>query len=172
MKQAIDFDELYSQFYRRLFHIGYSITRDRHLAEDVVHETFLKAYLKAETIEDEGKIGSWLSSIAARTAIDVFRREKKKKGILMEQEMLDYLGEKMSFHVEQEVETWFLEEQMKTAIRKLKLDYQNVLMLKLGYDLKEDEIAHVLHLKPSTVKTRIYRARKQLKLLFEKQMSA
>ncbi|MFL6516555.1 MAG: RNA polymerase sigma factor, partial [Bacillus sp. (in: firmicutes)] len=78
----------------------------------------------------------------------------------------------MKHNVEEEVETGFLVEQVHCAIRKLTIDYQDVLMLKLGHGLKENEIARVLDLKPSTVKTRIYRARKQLKLLFLDQIGA
>lgn len=168
----IDFSEIYSLFYKRLFHVAYSITRDLHLAEDVVQETFIKALKKMETIEEESKVGAWLSVIATRTAIDFLRSERKKRGIPMEKEMLECLGLVMKHNVEEEVETGFLVEQVHCAIRKLTIDYQDVLMLKLGHGLKENEIARVLDLKPSTVKTRIYRARKQLKLLFLDQIGA
>jgi RNA polymerase sigma factor (sigma-70 family) len=168
----IDFSEIYNLFYKRLFHIGYSITGDLHLAEDVVQETFIKAMKKVETIEAECKIGAWLSVIATRTAIDFVRIERKKKGIPMDMDMLECLGGIMKQNVEEEVETGILMEQVHDAIRKLTLEYQDVLMLKLGNGLKEKEIAHVLDLKPSTVKTRIYRARKQLRLLFLDQIGA
>ncbi|WP_235846504.1 RNA polymerase sigma factor [Neobacillus drentensis] len=168
----IDFSEIYSLFYKRLFHIGYSITRDLHLAEDVVQETFIKAMKKIETIEEDSKVGAWLSVIATRTAIDFVRIERKKKGIPMEQESFECLGKVMKQNVEEEVEIGFLVEEVYRAIRKLTHEYQDVLMLKLGQGLKENEIAHVLDLKPSTVKTRIYRARKQLKLLYLDQIGA
>ncbi len=168
----IDFTELYRMFYKRLFHISYSITRDLQLAEDVVQETFIKALKKIETIEEESKVGAWLSVIATRTAIDFVRIERKKKGILMEKEMLECLGKVMEQNVEEEVETGDLVEQVHCAIRKLTMEYQDVLLLKLGHGLKEKEIAHVLDLNPCTVKTRIYRARKKLKLLFLDQIGA
>ena len=168
----IDFSEIYSLYYKRLFHIGYSITRDLHLAEDVVQETFIKAMKKVETIEEDSKIGAWLSVIATRTAIDLLRIERKKNGIPMEKERLESLGIVMKQNVEEEVETGFLMEQVRCAIGKLTHDYQDVLMLKLDQGLKEYEIAAVLDLKPSTVKTRIYRARKQLKLHFLDQVGA
>lgn len=168
----IDFSEVYTLHYKRLFHIAYSITRDMHLAEDVVQETFIKAMTKADTVEDAGKVGSWLSVITTRTAIDFIRREKRKKGIPMEQEMLEFLGKEMKQNVEEEVATGIFAEQVNRAIGKMKLDYQNVLRLKLGNGLKENEIASVLDLKPSTVKIRLFRARKQLKLLFHEQLSA
>lgn len=168
----IDFSEVYRMYYKRLFHISYSITRDLHLAEDVVQETFIKAMKKVETIEDATKVGAWLSVIATRTAIDFVRIERKKNAILMEQEMLEFLGKEMKQNVEEEVETGILVEEVNCAIGKLTHEYRDVLILKLGNGLKENEIASILDLKPSTVKTRIYRARKQLKLLFLKQISA
>ncbi|WP_251550868.1 RNA polymerase sigma factor [Neobacillus muris] len=169
---GIDFSELYSLYYKRMFHICYSITRDRYLAEDVVQETFIKALRKADTIEDQTKVGAWLSVIATRTAIDFVRVERKKKGILMEKAMLESLGNEMKHNVEEEVETGLMAEQVNVAIQKLNHEYQDVLWLKIGRGLKEHEIARALDIKPSTVKTRIYRARQQLKQLFLKQVSA
>jgi RNA polymerase sigma factor (sigma-70 family) len=169
---TIDIGDIYSVFYKRLFHISYAITRDAHLAEDVVHDTFIKAMKKVGTIEEESKVGAWLAVIATRTAIDFVRKENNKKWIPMDREMLECLGRAMKQDVEAEVETSLLREQLQCAIRKLTLKYQDVLMLKLGYGFKEQEIAHILDLKPCTVKTRIYRARKELKLLFQKQVSA
>ncbi|WP_235864012.1 RNA polymerase sigma factor [Sutcliffiella halmapala] len=172
MKSKIEFSEVYSMFYKRLFQISYSITRDRHHAEDIVQETFIKALSKMETLMEASKIGAWLSVIATRTAIDFVRREKKRKGIPMELSMLDCLGKKTKQNVEEEIETVFLEERINGALRELTLEYQDVLILKLGQGLKEHEIAKVLDLKPCTVKTRIYRARKQLKCLVLEQMGA
>ncbi|WP_195891943.1 RNA polymerase sigma factor [Neobacillus dielmonensis] len=169
---VINFSELYSLYYKRLFHISFSITRDRYLAEDVVQETFIKALKKADTIAEQSKVGAWLSVIATRTAIDFVRVERKKKGILMEKDMLESLGKEMKHNVEEEVETGIMAEQVNTAIKKLNHEYQDVLLLKIGHGLKEHEIARALDLNPGTVKTRIYRARKQLKQLFLKQLSA
>lgn len=159
----VHFSKIYKEYHSRLFRISYSITRDVQLAEDVVHETFIKAINKIDTIEDNRKIGSWLSTIATRTAIDFVRMERSKKGIPMEQEMLECLGKTMKQNVEEEVETVFVMEQINHAIQKLRREYRDVLSLKIWHGLKESQIAHILHLKPCTVKTRIYRARKQLK---------
>ncbi|WP_040206133.1 RNA polymerase sigma factor [Neobacillus jeddahensis] len=172
MVNKVDFSEVYKEFYKRLFHISYSITRDLHLAEDVVQETFIKAMNKVDTIEDAKKVGAWLSVIATRTAIDFVRKERKTKAILMEQDMLECLGKEMQQNVEEEVESGMLAEQVHCAIGKLTHEYRDVLTLKISHGLKEHEIASILDLNPSTVKTRIYRGRKQLKLLCLKQISA
>ncbi|MBT2687217.1 RNA polymerase sigma factor [Bacillus sp. ISL-47] len=166
----MDFSELYSLHYKRLYHISFSITRDAYMAEDVVQETFIKAMKKAETIHDEQKVGAWLAVIAGRTALDFIRKEKRKTVIPMEQEMIECLGIKTKQNVEQEVQAGLMAEEINSAVRQLTRDYQDVLFLKLDQGLKEHEIASILNLKPSTVKTRIFRARKQLKMIV--QMSA
>ncbi|MCA1031268.1 RNA polymerase sigma factor [Bacillus timonensis] len=170
MNATIDFSEIYDVAYKRLFHIAYSITRNVHLAEDVVQDAFLKAMQKATTIQDRSKTIAWLSVITTRTAIDTLRKEKRK--IPMEQNMLEALGKEMKQNVEQEVETGLFVDDIKSAIKQLTKEYQHVLLLKLKLGLKENEIADVLNLNPCTVKTRIHRARKQLKMLCQRQISA
>ncbi|MBN6206851.1 RNA polymerase sigma factor [Ralstonia pickettii] len=107
---TINFTEIYSIHYHRLVQIGYSITKDIQLAEDVVQETFIKAIKRIDSIQDKGKLPAWLSVIAKRTAIDMIRSEQKKKGILMEQDTLESLVKEINYNVEEEVEITLLME--------------------------------------------------------------
>ncbi|KAF0823045.1 RNA polymerase sigma factor [Cytobacillus firmus] len=161
----MDITELYTCHYKRLYHICFSMTRDAYLAEDIVQETFIKAMKKAESIIDEEKAGAWLSVIARRTALDVIRRERRKAAVPMEQDMLECLGVATKQNVEQEVESGFAAEEITGAVKKLTGSYRDILLLKIDRGLKEREIAAMLNLNPSTVKTRIFRARKQLKMM-------
>ncbi|AND40846.1 MULTISPECIES: RNA polymerase sigma factor [Cytobacillus] len=161
----MDITELYTCHYKRLYHICFSMTRDAYLAEDIVQETFIKAMKKAETIIDEEKAGAWLSVIARRTALDAIRRERRKAAVPMEQDMLECLGVATKQNVEQEVESGFAAEEITGAVKKLTGSYRDILLLKIDRGLKEREIAAMLNLNPSTVKTRIFRARKQLKMM-------
>lgn len=163
----MDITELYTCHYKRLYHICFSMTRDAYLAEDIVQETFIKAMKKAETIIDEEKAGAWLSVIARRTALDVIRRERRKAAVPMEQDMLECLGVATKQNVEQEVESGFAAEEITGAVKKLTGSYRDILLLKIDRGLKEREIAAMLNLNPSTVKTRIFRARKQLKMMVQ-----
>jgi RNA polymerase sigma factor (sigma-70 family) len=156
----------YETHKKRLFHISYSITRDSYLAEDAVQETFIKALNKAHTILDKEKLGAWLNVTAARTAIDFVRRERKKSCQPMEIEAIDALGNVKSEAVESMVEAQQMEAQINRAINTLGDGYRDILHLKASKGLKEKEIAEMLNLKPCTVKTRLYRARKRLRPLF------
>ncbi|WP_445506550.1 RNA polymerase sigma factor [Niallia sp. 03190] len=166
MESQTDISKIFPLFYQRLFQISYSITRDRHLAEDVVQETFIKAMKKMGSIEDEKKIGAWLSVTATRTAIDFVRKERKKQGIVMEIDIINAFGKTQKQHVEDKVEADLFFDRINAAIGRMNKDYQKVFLLKIKQGLKENEIAEILGIKHCTVKTRIYRARKQLKILF------
>jgi RNA polymerase sigma factor (sigma-70 family) len=160
---AIDFDELYRIHGKKLLQIAFSITKDRHLAEDVVQETYIKAYKKADTIVDAQKVGSWLAAIAARTAIDYLRAEKRRKWLPSDQSIMEQIFSDTDRSLEKEVEIILFKEEIQHMLYLLTREYQQVLVLRFQYGLKEDEIACKLNLKSGTVKTRLHRARKQLK---------
>jgi RNA polymerase sigma factor (sigma-70 family) len=158
------FQAIYEQYYDRIYQISYFMTRDPYLAEDILQETFLKAYRKFHHITDERKLGAWLSTIASRTAIDVMRREKKWSGISIEENLLHHDICDTVLNVEHEVEMNLMKEKVKREIYRLKPEYRQVFVLKYHFGLKEEEITHRLRLNKGTVKSRLYRARQMLKL--------
>jgi RNA polymerase sigma factor (sigma-70 family) len=162
------FQAIYEQYYDRIYQISYFMTRDTYLAEDILQETFMKAYKKIHQITDERKMGAWLSTIASRTAIDVIRKERKWCNISVEENLLHLNVCGTVSHVEQEVEMNMIKEKMKREIYRLKPEYRQVFVLKYHLGLKEEEITHRLHLNKGTVKSRLYRAKQMLKLALAK----
>ncbi|WP_059170384.1 RNA polymerase sigma factor [Bacillus sp. FJAT-27445] len=168
----LDFDYLYTTYAGKLRQIAYGIIRDIHLAEDVVQESFLKAYKKLGTIQDTGKIAAWLGSVTRRTALDFVRGEKRKRWMPADQTIMEQrISEQGSAEsTEKKIEMMALKEEVRCAVFRMGLEYQNVLVLRIDYGLKEDEIASKLNLKSGTVRTRLYRARLHLrKTVLEKQ---
>jgi RNA polymerase sigma factor (sigma-70 family) len=154
-------EEMYDQFHKLIYHIAYNITKDAHLSQDIVQETFLKAYIKIDTLLDTAKTKSWLTSIARCTAIDFIRKESKRNEVCIEdyEETNPIQGENA---LEVEIEARFLKNSIQENIKRLPLTQQEVMSLKVTQDLSDGEIALKLNLSPSTVKTRFHRARKQL----------
>jgi RNA polymerase sigma-70 factor (ECF subfamily) len=161
----IDFTQMYSSNAKRLTYLAYTIVRDWYEAEDIVQEAFIKAYKKIDTIENTEKVGAWLKSITVRTAIDFKRADKRRNWTGADFSLLEssYKQSGTGKNTESEVEIRLLKEEMNRSIHLLAESYQAVLLLKWEYGLKETEIARLLQLKSTTVKTRLYRARKQLK---------
>ncbi|WP_338030864.1 RNA polymerase sigma factor [Cytobacillus citreus] len=169
---SVDMKEICDLYNKRLFHVAYGITRDYYLAQDVVQETLIKAYLKIDTIQEKEKIGAWLSAIATRTAIDFIRKERKTNENLEAYTDLDNAQVRMNQNVEEEVEINLLNEKINDCINSLSTDQKKVFMLKIRHGLKEREIAELLELNQNTVKTKLYRVRKYLKeMLLEKDLA-
>jgi RNA polymerase sigma factor (sigma-70 family) len=172
--ERIDFNQLYTMYSRRLHYIAYSILKDHFLAEDVVQESFLKAFKKKESMNDFNKIAAWLSQITARTAIDFLRNEKRKNCLPSDQSIIEaHLYDSVNQHqTEEEVERRLFEKDLDDSMGKLSKEYKEVLVLKIHYGLKEKEIAIKLQLKPTTIKNRLFRARKQLQEVLSEKNSA
>jgi RNA polymerase sigma factor (sigma-70 family) len=171
---TVDFEYLYIHYQKLVYHIAFRITKDGSLSEDIVQETFIKAYKKIDTLIDEKKAGAWLSSIATRTSIDFIRKEIRTREILIDpfNIEIDCLVSSTREEVEQAVDVTLLKEELATEIRQLPLAQQEVFLLRVEYGMNEEEIAQRLDLKRSTVKTRFFRARRKLKNLYILKYSA
>jgi RNA polymerase sigma-70 factor (ECF subfamily) len=70
------FRELVERHSRQIFRLAYRMTGNEEDAEDVVQETFLRAYKSLTKFEGQAEFGTWLHRIAANCAIDVLRRRE------------------------------------------------------------------------------------------------
>ena len=163
---------IYEIFFPHIYKTAYFITKDHHTTQDVVQETFIKIFKNLDRLEDGSKIKPWISTIATRTAIDFIRKQKRGNEFDIENfDTLKFNGKELAPTVEEEVENAFLNELIKGEIYCLSPDYRSVLYLKFIEDLKDQEIADLLDLNLATVKTRIYRAKNQLKVKMNRKSS-
>lgn len=157
------FQHIYSLYHQRVYHAAQKVLRDPQLAEDAAQETFIKAYRNLDKLEDVSKAGAWLATIASRTAIDMLRKEGKRKFISIELASWELEQHYLEHIVIEEVELRETKRELEQDIRKLKPKLQEVLALRYVKDMKESEIAATLSLTKSTVKTRLYRAKQLIK---------
>ncbi|PLR76639.1 RNA polymerase sigma factor [Bacillus sp. V3-13] len=174
MEPQPNFEFLFARYYKRLFYTALNITKNAHTAEDVVQETYLKAFLKSDSIHNEEKLGAWLSAIATRTAIDFIRKEARGLAVSLEAivQQNELFALESDHNVEQEVALSLFKEDIEQEIKALKPEHQAIFLLKVNSGLKEEEIAKQLDLKPATVKTRLYRTRKHLKAVLSERYTA
>ncbi len=69
--------DLYRAYGRAVFTVAYGALGDRSLAEEAVQVTFTKAWQAADRFEPEKRLAPWLYAIARRTAVDLYRRERR-----------------------------------------------------------------------------------------------
>lgn len=154
------FQVLFELFYKEAYHSAYLITRNREQAEDAAQEAFLKAFKRLDTLQEPKKFGAWIRSIAARSALDILRREKH----LLSTDEPEHLGHDLPLFSsgfplpELEAERSELRSRVREVIASLKPAHQHVLVLKFFHDLDDPEIAKLLDIPVGTVKSRTHRA--------------
>lgn len=133
-------------------------------ADECVSDVFTEVFLQFDKIE-EGKLQSYIRTIAKRKAIDCFRRLSAKPPSSSLDDEDEAIQAASDDDVEQEHERAALRQVLLDKIRLLGEPDTTIVMMKYFYDCKSDEIARVVHLNHATVRQRLHRAMKRLQEL-------
>lgn len=138
----------------RFYYLAYSYTKNEQDALDIVQDSIQKALLSLHTLKDEQQLKSWFYKIVVRTAIDFLRKHKREQ-------VMDY--EKIVVMSPKQMDTYDNMD-LTGALNNLDRTYREVIILRYFEDLTIDDVAHVLELNVNTVKSRLYKALKLLKI--------
>ena len=152
----------------KVFQICFRMLGNRHEAEDIAQEAFLRAFVNISSFNIDLKFSTWLYRIATNLCIDRIR--KKKPDYYLDAEVAGTDGLTMYSNVaskekrpEEDVESMELQETIQEEISKLPEKYRSVIVLKYIEELSLNEISELLNLPLGTVKTRIHRGREALR---------
>jgi RNA polymerase sigma-70 factor, ECF subfamily len=174
LKRAIQGDEdaftyIVETFQKPVFNLCYRMLGDPQEAEDAAQETFWRAYQALHRYDPSRPFPTWLLSIAAHFCID---QQRKRHFPTI---TLDLLPEEDAPDPSPSPEKVFarLEEQgqLQRLLSKLNTQDRAAIILRYWYEFSEEEIARTLSLTVSAVKSRLFRARKDLALAYEVQPS-
>lgn len=155
------FKQLYATHYDRLFRFIYHVTRRLDLVEDLINETMLVVWNRAETFEANAKVSTWICGIAYRKALKALaqnRRYPETIPVQAVEETLAGTGDS-AFH-EVDTDNW-----LEMAMSHLSADQRAVIELTYYHELHYKEIAAILGCPENTVKTRMFHIRKKLQAL-------
>src|SRR6476620_9420243 len=163
------FSDLVRRYEGKIFRLAQHVTQNREDAEDVLQETFLKAYEHLDQFQGNSKFYTWVVRIAVNQALMKLRRRKTDKSVSLD-ETID-TGEDT---IVREIAAWdedpeqrFSREELggilDTAIQSLEPLYRSVFVLRDIEELSTEETAEALGLSVPAVKSRLLRARLQLR---------
>jgi RNA polymerase sigma-70 factor (ECF subfamily) len=163
------FGVLVKQYEGKIFRLAQHVTQNREDAEDVLQETFMKAYEHLDQFQGNSKFYTWIVRIAVNQALMKLRRRKTDRSVSLD-ETID-TGEDT---VVREIAAWgedpeqrFSREELgsilDSAIQSLEPPYRSVFVLRDIDELSTEETADVLGLTVPAVKSRLLRARLQLR---------
>jgi RNA polymerase sigma-70 factor, ECF subfamily len=164
-----DFNSLVMPYLDGLYNTAYRMTRNREDAEDLVQETYFKAYKYYDKFEEGTNLKAWLFKILKNTFINNYRRKK------LEPATVDFAGIEDGFEKivrsdpssgprdpEAEALSRVLDRDIQGALESLPPDYRLVVILADLEDFSYKEIAKILDCPVGTVMSRLYRGRKLL----------
>jgi RNA polymerase sigma-70 factor, ECF subfamily len=163
------FEELVRRYDRNVFRIAQHITQNREDAEDVVQDAFLKAYSNLAQFQGQSKFYTWLVRIAVNEALMKLRRRRPERAVSLDEEVKteeDSVPREVadwSPNPEQQYSQAELREILSRTIQGLPPGFRTVFVLRDVEGLSTEETAEALDLSIPAVKSRLLRARLQLR---------
>ncbi len=153
------YEALVHALHTDIYRYAYWLVKDKAVAEDIVQETFLRAWKSLDSLKDEKAAKSWLITILRR---ENARRFERKQFDLVDMDDVSLPDDSLSNETEIE------HRELRRLMAGLSEEYREPLMLQILFGYSGDEIAEQLDLNKNTVMTRLFRARNQLKEALEK----
>ncbi|MFC4698832.1 sigma-70 family RNA polymerase sigma factor [Glaciecola siphonariae] len=153
------YEALVKALHADVFRYAVWLIKDRSIAEDVVQETFLRAWKSLDSLQDEGAAKSWLITILRR---ENARRFERKQFDLVDIDDVSVADPVASSDGNVE------NRDLRRAIASLSDEYREPLVMQVIMGFSGDEIAEQLNLNKNTVMTRLFRARSQIKEIMTK----
>lgn len=147
-----DFERVFKRNNKRLFLIALSFTANQYDAEDILQNSFMKLLKTKTEFENDEHIDKWLTSVTVNESKNLLKSAFRKKSADFEYYVATY-----SFESEKS-------EDLFNAVMSLPKKLRTVIHLFYYEDMPIKEIADMLKIKQSAVKTRLCRAREQLKI--------
>ena len=162
------FAEIVEIYQDKLYRVCFRMLGNKHEAEDIAQEAFVRAFVNIHTFDSNRKFSTWLYRIGTNLCIDRIR--KKKPDYYLDADIAGTDGLNMYSQIasttelpEEEVLKMEMQERVQYEITRLPDKYRAVIILKYMEDLPLQEISEILDMPLGTVKTRIHRGREALR---------
>jgi RNA polymerase sigma-70 factor (ECF subfamily) len=171
------FEQLVKRYDRKLFRIARSVTHNREDSQDAVQETFLKAYQHLAEFRRDSQFSTWLIRITLNQSLMKLRKQRRTREVslgedvgtdedVLPREVIDWAPNAEELYSVSELRNILIKN-----IEELRPILRAVFVLQDLEGLSTDQAAEVLNLSQSTVKSRLWRARLQLRESLNKYFS-
>ena len=176
VQQALEGDQqafcrLVEAYQRPVYNLTYRMLGNPEEAEDAAQETFLRAYSRLKQYNSNHKFSTWMLSIANHHCIDRLRKRRVTKVSIDDNPVLQNLEGKapkpegVTMQREQAAE-------LQVMIAQLEPEYRTPLVLRYWEELSYEEIAQTMELSISAVKSRLFRARQKMAVIYQETQAA
>ena len=165
------FEELVEQNKDKVYSMALRYTGNPEDAFDISQEVFLKVWRSLPSFKNEAKFSTWLYRIVMNVCTDHHRKRSRVKTVPLvwpdeEGETVELPDE--TYSPEQHALDAELSEELRAAVSSLKEEWRQVFLMRELGDMSYTEIAAALGIEEGTVKSRLFRARRQLQEMLQK----
>ena len=166
MPEPIGLDLLFKEFYNRLVYFSYQLVRDKHQAQDIVQDAFIKYWGQQQNVAPaKAAIKNYLYSIVRNASLNAIRHGKVADGYLQNVNKEPEEPPVIEAIIAAEVLA-----ELHTALQSLPENYRTISFMGYFDDMKNQEIADELDMSVNTVKKQKQRALQLLRLKLEPEM--
>lgn len=159
------FGLLYDRYTAQIYRFILLKVSHKEIAEDLTHEVFLSAWQNIDNYHFQGHpFSTWLYQIARNRVIDHYRTQKINFSLETVQEDFFQVDQSFDRLLDQQISL----NQIKTALKQLTEEQQNIVILRFVEDLSPSEISQILHKSEGAVRLMQHRAIQKLKEIIEK----
>lgn len=163
------FDELYSLTCSKAYFIALQINGDEHEAEDIVQDSYITALSKISSLEKTESFMSWFNRIVANKSKDYLKKRKPRVFDEDEEKAFSVIADdKTEFSPDSSIDREELRTAVMEAIKELGAEKRACVLMKYFEDMSVNDIAESMDVPVTTVKNRLWVARRELKNLFER----
>lgn len=153
--------EVYNRYYRAMFNTAYRIVKDKYEAEDIMQESFLKAFTKLDNLNKTKTFGAWLKRIVINNSIYKYNKSTKYDEVPLDDVL--YRVEDSSGIPDDYEYSNVKAKQVLETMKSLKDNYRISLTLNLIEGFDYDEICEIMNISYANCRTTISRAKESLR---------
>lgn len=161
------FEKLYNKYAPKMKAVAYRYVGDSSLAEDVLHDAFIKVYEKLPTLKDNSVFEGWLRRIVVNEALDFLKREKKLNEIIEESGQLSQIN---GSYKESNAYSGISKTELLAALNMLPTGYKTIFNMHVVDGFMHKEIAERLGISEGTSKSQLAKAKEFLKKKLESKL--
>lgn len=168
------FELLIEAHFKKIYNIAYRISGNPDDASDMTQEVMIKLFRNINSFEGNSKFSTWVYRVATNTCLDELKKLRRHSTYSINSEIsaddseFQYEVEDTAPTPDLEVERNELSDMVAKAITFLNPEHRAIITLRDIQEFSYEEIANILNISEGTVKSRISRARMQLKKILER----
>lgn len=159
------FEQLVIAYRDQVFRLALRMCGNEADADEVAQEAFLSAWKALPNFRGDSQFSTWLYQLTSHAAIDLLRREKRQ---IAAEDITEVSVSDPAPSPQQQAERSETRQAVRDAMGQLSPEYRQIVVLRFLQELSYEEIGAVLKLPPGTVKSRLNRAKAQLKDILSK----